>query len=35
LASIYLKEHLPQYREQTMRKLYEKIRDLKNVPFVG
>ena len=31
----YLKEHHPQYREQTMRKLYTRIRDLKTAPNVG
>jgi plasmid stabilization system protein ParE len=31
----YLKKHHPQYRHETMRKLYEKIRDLKNAPDVG
>ncbi len=33
--SEYLKEHHPQYREQTMRKLYEKLRALKDAPYVG
>ena len=31
----YLKEHHPQYRQPTMRKLYEKIRALKAAPYLG
>ncbi len=33
--SDYLREHHPQYRQPTMRKLYEKIRTLKEAPYVG
>jgi toxin ParE1/3/4 len=33
--SDYLKEHHPQYRQPTMRKLYEKIRALKGTPYLG
>jgi len=33
--SDYLKEHHRQYRQSTMRKLYEKIRALKDAPYVG
>ena len=33
--SDYLKEHQPQYRQPTMRKIYEKIRALKDGPYVG
>lgn len=33
--SDYLKEHHPQYRQPTMRKLYEKIRALKDAPYIG
>ena len=33
--SDYLKEHRPQYRQPTMRKLYEKIRALKDAPYLG
>ena len=33
--SEYLKEHHPQYRQATMRKLYEKIRALKDAPYIG
>jgi addiction module RelE/StbE family toxin len=33
--SEYLREHHPQYRQPTMRKLYEKIRALKDAPYVG
>lgn len=31
----YLKEHHPQYSQPTMRKLYEKIRALKDAPYAG
>ena len=31
----YLKEHHPNYRQPTMRKLYQKIRALRNAPYVG
>ena len=31
----YLQEHYPQYREPTMRKLYEAIRALKDTPYRG
>lgn len=33
--SNYLKEHHPQYRQPSMRKLYEKIRALKDAPYLG
>lgn len=33
--SDYLKEHSPQYRQPTMRKIYEKIRSLKDAPYIG
>ena len=33
--SDYLQEHHPQYRDPTMRKLYEKIRALKGTPYPG
>ena len=33
--SDYLKEHHPQYRQPTMRKLYEKIRAMKDTPYLG
>ena len=33
--SDYLKEHHPQYRQPTMRKLYERINALKTAPFIG
>lgn len=33
--SEYLKEHHPNYRQPTMRKLYEKIRSLKDTPYLG
>lgn len=33
--SDYLKEHHPQYRQPTMRKLYEGIRALKRTPHRG
>jgi len=33
--SDYLKEHHPQYRQPTMRKLYERIRALKDAPYLG
>ena len=33
--SDYLKQHHPQYRQPTMRKLYEKIRALKDAPYIG
>jgi plasmid stabilization system protein ParE len=31
----YLKKHHPHYRQPTLRKLYEKIRALKDAPYVG
>ncbi|MBL8235696.1 MAG: type II toxin-antitoxin system RelE/ParE family toxin, partial [Bryobacterales bacterium] len=31
----YLKEHHPHYRQPTMRRLYEKIRALKDAPYSG
>ena len=31
----YLKEHRPEYREPTTRKIYEKIRALKESPYLG
>ena len=33
--SDYLREHHPHYRQPTMRKLYEKIRGLKDAPYLG
>ena len=33
--SDYLKEHHPPYRQRTMRKLYERIRALKDTPYHG
>jgi toxin ParE1/3/4 len=33
--SDYLKVHHPHYRQPTMRKLYEGIRNLKNAPYIG
>jgi len=33
--SDYLKENHPQYRQPTLRKMYQKIRALKNTPYVG
>ena len=33
--SDYLKEHHPQFRQATMRKLYDGIRGLKQAPFIG
>jgi addiction module RelE/StbE family toxin len=33
--SDYLEEHHPRYRQATMRKLYEKIRGLKEAPYIG
>jgi addiction module RelE/StbE family toxin len=33
--SDYLRDHHPQYRQPTMRKLYERIRALKNAPYLG
>jgi len=33
--SDYLKEHHPPYRQPTMRKLYEKLRSLKDPPYPG
>jgi addiction module RelE/StbE family toxin len=33
--SNYLKDHHPQYRQPTMRKLYERIRALKDAPYLG
>lgn len=31
----YLKDNHPHYRQPTMRKLYERIRDLKDTPYIG
>jgi toxin ParE1/3/4 len=31
----YLKDHHPQYRQPTMRKLYKEIRALKDTPYRG
>ena len=33
--SDYLKEHHPEYRQVTMRRLYERIRALKDAPYLG
>ena len=33
--SDYLREHHPQYRQPTLRKLYQKIRALRDAPYVG
>lgn len=33
--SEYLRKHHPQYRQPTMRKLYQKIRGLKDAPHIG
>jgi plasmid stabilization system protein ParE len=33
--SDYLKHHSPQFCQPTMRKLYEKIRSLKETPYIG
>src|SRR5262245_12493713 len=33
--SDYLKHHHPQYRQPTMRRLYERIRALKDAPSLG
>jgi plasmid stabilization system protein ParE len=33
--SDYLKEHHPHYRQPTIRKLYDRIRSLKNTPHLG
>jgi toxin ParE1/3/4 len=33
--SDYLNEHYPHYRQPTMRKLYDRIRSLKNTPHLG
>ena len=33
--SEYLQEHHPQYRQPTLRKLYETIRGLKEAPYRG
>jgi plasmid stabilization system protein ParE len=33
--SDYLKKHNPRYRQPTMRKLYERIRGLKEAPHIG
>jgi toxin ParE1/3/4 len=33
--SDYLREHRPQYRQPTLRKLYEKLRALKDAPHLG
>ena len=35
IISDYLGQHHPQYRQSTMRKLYQKIRDLKNAPMLA
>jgi toxin ParE1/3/4 len=31
----YLQKHHPQYRQPTMQKLYDKIRALKDAPYIG
>jgi addiction module RelE/StbE family toxin len=33
--SDYLQDHHPQYRQPTMRRLYERLRALKDAPFLG
>lgn len=33
--SDYLSDHQPHYRQPTMRKLYERIRSLKDAPHIG
>jgi toxin ParE1/3/4 len=33
--SDYLRIHHPQYRQPTVRKLYDRIRALKEAPFIG
>lgn len=33
--SEFLKEHHPQYRLPTMRKIYDRIRTLKDAPYLG
>lgn len=33
--SDYLKHHSPPFRQPTMRKLYQKIRSLKETPYIG
>lgn len=33
--SDYLKDHRPQYRQPTVRRLYERIRALKDAPYMG
>jgi toxin ParE1/3/4 len=33
--SDYLKQHHPAYRHSTMRKLYDRIRALKDAPYIG
>lgn len=33
--SDYLKDHNPHYRQPTMRKIYERIRALKDAPYPG
>jgi hypothetical protein len=33
--SDYLKDHHPHYRQPAMRKLYERIRALKDAPYIG
>jgi len=33
--SDYLKQHHPQYRQPTMQKLYQRIRALKDAPYLG
>ena len=33
--SDYLKEHYPQYREPTLRKLYDAVRALRGLPYCG
>ena len=35
VISDYLKDHHPHYRQPTMRKLYERIRALKDAPHIG
>lgn len=33
--SDFLKEHHPQYRQPTLRKLYQRLRALKETPYIG
>jgi len=33
--SDYLREHHPQYRQPTIHKLYQKIGDLRDAPYIG